>query len=178
MKGSRIMQQWSRRRLLVGGMGILVTGCTHAWAGDVPYSVGVQGEGNRVALASSAGAAGEGYVVAVTSPRGIGQATVAWWGSRAPQQLTFHLELTGLEHFQLRWADTNVTVSVNTSDQQVWQSVQKGESGEEVLMADSPFWTDIKLPTAERGGYTVIAPFAFLSDGPRLWAFGWIDFYR
>jgi hypothetical protein len=167
------MQQWSRRNLLFGGVGILLTGCMHAWAGDAPYSVDVQGEGNRVTIAPTVVVAAESYVATVTSPRGIGQATVAWWGDHTPRQLTFHLDLAGLESFELRWADTTVTVSA--SDQQMWQSVQKGESDMRTASPDSPFWIDI---TDTGVGYELRAPAAFLNDAPRLWSFAWIDFFR
>ena len=177
------MQKWSRRALLLGGVALLSTGCTHGLVGQALYSVGVRGEGNLVTITpdniiAPDPRAPQTYHVHVASLSGIGQATIAWWDRRAPQQLLFSLELKGLERFQLHWGDTLINVTVNASTQHIMQSVQKGEAAESRLVAASPFWMETLLPTVSSHGFTLATPPAFAQDGPRLWTIAWVDFYR
>jgi hypothetical protein len=148
----------------------------------MPYSVGVSGEGNALTLAKVSSGSEEGYIATVASARGIGQASVAWWGNFSPHPLRFHLQLMGLELFSLSWATPDrritVNVSVNSSDQAVIQSVILGQSGESEITALSPYWLEVTLPSPERSGYLLTTPAAFAAEGPRLWAIAWVDFYR
>jgi hypothetical protein len=171
---------WSRRAILLGGAGYLIAACTMGRSGDALYHVGVNGEGNQLLIAADPhGEAGD-YVVTLQSARGIGQASVAWWGANSPHQLRFQLKLTGLEHFGLIWVNRTQKVSVNVSanldNPTTLESVQHG-SAETQIEPDSPYWLAVSLP-AQGDGFELTAPRAFLADAPRLWAVTWIDFYR
>lgn len=191
------MQNWSRRAMLLGGASYLLAACTFGLAGgpagglagSLPYSVGVHDQGDQVTIRQSSDMQGGGYgavyVATVRSARGIGDATVAWWGSVSPHQLVFQLELSGLEHFSLIWADQTVNVSVNSVDRLadpsaelvVLESVQTRGGSERMIDPASPNWIDVALLPDGRG-YYLIAPQTFQAAWPGLWAIRWIDFYR
>jgi hypothetical protein len=176
----------SRRGLLLGGTAIFLAACSHSWVGDIPYSVAAGGEGNQVGIAYDSGEDKGRYVVTVHSERGIGQATIAWWGKVSPHPLAFRLELSGLEHFSMMWAGLSVNVSVNPTDHSISQGVQtrsiagnQAESRSEVTIdSESPYWMEVTIPSPGLPFYLVKAPAAFATDGPRLWAIAWIDYYR
>ena len=176
------MQRWSRRALLLGSAGWLLAACSHEQAGNALYSVGVSGEDNQLTITLDSSGNEERYIATVQSARGIGQANIAWWGNSSPQPLRFRLKLQGLEQFSLRWAAPSgqilVNVSVNSIDQQVFQSVQVGDETESEIAADSPFWLDVTLPNQDRPYYELTTSQAFQADGPRLFAIAWVDFYR
>jgi hypothetical protein len=179
-------QRWSRRALLLVGTGTLLAACTHSWAGNGLYSIGVRGEGNQVEIAPDGTADSTHYRLKIAGARGIGEATVAWWSNVAPSLLEFHLHLRGLEHFALRWAETSSTqrsvytllVSVNSSDTSIRQSLQVDGEIEMPLDAASPHWMEITLPTSTQESFVLMAPASFLRTAPRLWTVSWIDFYR
>lgn len=179
------MQNWSRRAILLGGASYLLAACTFGLAdelaGSLPYSVGVHDQGDHVAIRQSSDMQGGGFVATVQSARGIGDATVAWWGNVPPHQLVFQLELSGLEHFSLIWADQTVNVSVNSvnlaAEPVILKSVQAGDDAEEIIDPDSPYWIDVTTLHDGRG-YQLVAPAAFQEAWPQFWAIRWIDFYR
>lgn len=168
------MRMWSRREILVGGIGCLLAACSHGQVGNVGYSVATSGEGNQVAIALDQDVGT--YIVTVHSERGIGQGSIAWWGNDAPHHVIFEMYLSGLEQFSLHWADQAVNLSVNSIDQSVIQSVRIGKSPETAIAAGSPYWMEVILPTA--GLFQLHAPRAFIALAPKLWGIAWIDFYR
>jgi hypothetical protein len=168
------MFKWSRRAFLMAGAGTLLAACAHGQAGGIPYSIGVTGAGNEVTLEPDA----QGFLMTVQSPSGIGEASVAWWGSTPPHQLSFHLKLSGLEHFRLTWSGHIVSASVNSTSNSLLQWAQLGDSGESEIDAASPCWMAIASPMEPEGGYRFSAPRAFIASTPRLWAIAWVDFYR
>lgn len=169
-----MMRTWSRREILVSGIGCLLAACSHGQVGSVGYSVATSGEGNQVAIAHDQ--AVDAYIATVHSERGIGQASIAWWGSEAPHHVIFEVYLSGLEDFSLHWADQAVNVSVNSIDQTVIQSARIGKSPETAITAGSPYWMEVTLPTA--GVFQLQAPQAFIAAAPKLWGIAWVDFYR
>ena len=152
--------------------------CSQGEASNVAYQVGVSGEGNRVALVQDSSVGDEAIVATVQSARGIGQASVVWWGNRAPHPLWFDLQLSGLEQFSLIWGNEAVHVSVNSMDQSILQRHQARGAGEVEIAPDSPYWMTVELPSQAGAGYWLGAPAAFVADAPSLWAISWIDFYR
>jgi hypothetical protein len=179
-------QQWSRRTLLLAGAGVLMAACTHSWGSNGLYSIGVRGEGNAVEVLPLEVAKSDRLRIEIMSARGIGEATVAWWGNAAPPAHEFHLHLRGLESFVLRWAESSspqrsiftITVSVNSSDNSVRQSVQVGDDVEIPIDALSPHWMAVTLPTAASESFVLAAPASFRHAAPHLWAIAWVDFYR
>jgi hypothetical protein len=149
--------------------------------GSVLYCVGVSGEGNQVTIVQNISYEG-GYIATVQSARGFGQASIAWWGNGSPHPLWFQLPFGGLEQFSLIWAAkskrASVNVSVNSSNQSEWQSLQVNREGEIEIMPDSPYWLQVTQPTPQQPGYLLRAPVAFVADAPRMWAIAWVDFYR
>jgi hypothetical protein len=168
----------SRRVVLLGGIGCLLAACTNGQSGDLLYSIGVRGEGNQLVIRLESNDGGNGYVVVVHSERGIGEGTITWWGNNSPHQLSFQLHLDALEHFNLRWGEESVTVNVNSTEFFVLESVQSGQQGEVEIDSESPYWIEVKAPTAEQDYFELTAPKAFLDGSPRLFAISWIDYYR
>ena len=177
-----MMRSWSRRTILAGGVASLLAACAHGQTGDIGYSIAVSGESNQVIIGfdpSRNTRSGKGtYIATIHSLGGIGQATTAWWGSTSPHPLVFCLHLSGLEQFRLRWRDQTGTLSVNSNEQTVIQSVQGTEQGERAITPDSPYWIEVAVPTLETPRYELIAPAAFLAAAPTFWGIAWVDFYR
>jgi hypothetical protein len=179
-------QRWPRRALLLASAGALMAACTNSWASNNLYSIGVRGEGNAVEVVPLELAKSDRLRIEIMSARGIGEATVAWWSIPAPSTLEFHLHLRGLESFALRWAENSATqrsiyavsVSVNSSDNSVRQSVKVGDDVEISIDALSPHWMAVTLPTAASESFVLVAPASFLHAASRLWAIAWVDFYR
>ncbi len=171
------MRCWSRREIVVGGIVLLLSACSHGQVGDVGYSIAVNRNDNVVAIRQEA----DTIVVAVESASGIGHASITWWGKPAPRPIVFLLHLNVLEQFSLRWADRVVHVSVNSTSQTVTQSMQMAHSPEAILMPDSPYWMDVTLPTQstqEPSPFIIIAPAAFTAAAPNMWGIAWVDAYR
>jgi hypothetical protein len=158
-------------------MGCVLAACYQGHAGDVGYGVAVSGDGNQVTIAEDTTQAADVYITTIHSTRGIGQASIAWWGS-APHHLEFLLHLGGLELFSLRWADQLVHVSINSVGQAVIQSSQRGNGAEIAITSDSPHWMAVTIPTHEAPVYRLAAPAAFLAAAPKAWGIAWIDYYR
>ncbi|MCC6458464.1 MAG: hypothetical protein IT328_26175 [Caldilineaceae bacterium] len=172
------MGRWSRRAVIMGGIGSLLAACYQGQAGDVGYGIAVSGEGNEVTLSQAAGQDEATYIATIHSMSGIGQASGTWWGSTSPHHLVFDLHLGGLEKFSLRWLDQTVTVSIHASDQTVIQHIQARHQSERAIEANSPYWMEVALPTATAPSYNLKAPAAFIAAAPRFWGIEWIDFYR
>jgi hypothetical protein len=159
-------------------MGYVLAACYQGRAGDVGYGVAVSGAGNQVTIAEDTTQAADAYIATIHSTRGIGQASIAWWGSSAPHHLEFLLHLGGLEFFSLRWAEQIVRVSINSMNQAVIQSSQRGDGAEAAIAPDSPHWMAVTMPTHEAPVYRLAAPAAFLTAAPKAWGIAWIDYYR
>ena len=138
------------------------------------YSIATSGEGNQVAISQET----DTYTVTIHSTMGIGQASIAWWGNSMPHQLNFQLHLGGLEQFTLAWDEQRVSVQVNSSSQEVTESLQPHQGVETLIASDSPYWMDVTLPTSSMLVYSLRAPAAFITAAPKVWAIAWIDFYR
>lgn len=171
------MRCWSRREIVVGGVGLLLSACSHGQVGDVGYSLAVNRNDNVVAIRQEA----DTMLVAVESASGIGHASITWWGKPTPRPTVFLLRLSGLEQFSLRWAECVVNVSVNSTSQTVTQSMQMAHNPEAILMPDSPYWMDVTLPTRstqEPSLFTIVVPAAFTAAAPNMWGIAWVDAYR
>jgi hypothetical protein len=165
---------WSRRELLVGSFGWLLAACSQGQVGQLGYSIAASGEGNDVAIIQEADA----YTVTIHSVQGIGQASVAWWGIERPHQLIFQLHLRGLEQFSLGWGEQRVNVRINSTTQEVTQTLQSRQEAEMRIAPDSSYWMDVTLPMPSVPAYSLNAPSAFITTAPNVWGTAWIDFYR
>ena len=173
------IRRWSRRDFLVGTVlmgtvGCLLAACYQGQTGELGYSIATSGEGNQVAINQET----DTYTVTIHSTMGIGQASIAWWGNSMPHQLNFQLHLGGLEQFTLAWDEQRVSVQVNSSSQEVTESLQPHQGVERLIASDSPYWMDVTLPTSSMQVYSLRAPAAFITAAPKVWAIAWIDFYR
>jgi hypothetical protein len=162
----------------VGSLGCILAACSYGQTGEIGYGVATSGDGNQLAIAQDENAEPGSYIVAITSERGIGQASITWWGNQLPHHVVFQLYLTGLEQFSLRWADQAVNVSVNSMDQTVIQSVKVAETAEQSIAAGSPYWMDVVAPSTADGPFQLQAPPAFIDAAPKVWGISWIDYYR
>jgi len=134
--------------------------------------------------------AGEELVtVAITSVRGIGQATIARRGKQWSKEVVLRLRLRGLESLTVAAGPLKLAVSVDSNRPHVarlylWKDGTEGPA----LDKKSPYWTSIQIvPAKEKqvripldpgGCFQVALPSALLADNPESLEVRWIDFYR
>jgi hypothetical protein len=127
-------------------------------------------------------------VFTVTSPRGIGGATIERTGEKWPKAVILRLHLRGLESLTISCGDMTLAASVlsHSGNARLLHLGTKGEEGPR-LTKDSPYWTDVRVLDAlgkaitglpDKGGYfELVVPQAMLEKGKAM-KVEWIDFYR
>ena len=169
----RLNYTLSRRAVLLGGLAGWIAGCTSGRAGDLGYSVAVDGEGNRVGLSR----AGDIVWVDVRSERGIGTALI-FIAAPVPQTLRFRLYLTGLEKFRLWWDGRTVTASVSLADPRAVQAWSRTDDQPDApITPASPDWLEI-VQSPERASFEVAPPPVWQTAQPTHFGIGWIDAFR
>lgn len=167
----------SRRVFMAGCASSILAACSFGHAGLAPYGVVVRGEGNQLIL-QQVNEPAHDLLATVQSESGIGQALVTWWGNLAPHQVTFVLNLAGLEQFTLQWADFVVNLSVNASDGTTSCSLADAAGQEEMLTPASPYWIEVESLPVKGQGFILRAPRAFVAHWPPAWSIAWVDFFR
>lgn len=176
----------SRRRisrLLVVGLGVVLTGCATDAAGEMGYAIVVQQPADQVDVGIDNSNSNGEQVITIHSPGGIGSALIVGWGQQRYTSLHFHLYLTGLEHFELRWLSTTgmmvVAAAVSSLDASIVQHFVAPDGSEHAVALDSAYWLAVAPPNPLQQPYFAItAPAALLTDPPNLLRIGWVDFYR
>jgi len=131
---------------------------------------------------------GTAAVLDVTSPSGIGGATVRLPTGDLPRTVFLCLHLRGLE--SLRMSDGKATVAVSVlshSGNPVLVHLDKGGQREVKVAPDGPYQPGVKVvgPDGKPGGiplqdgyFRVEVPKALLEQRPAVLNLEWIDFYR
>jgi len=145
-----------------------------------PFLTDITTEGNQTKVVMKS--EDESAVFDITSPTGIGGASVQLSSGEWLSNIVLRFHLTGLEQMTLTYGETAVTVNISSTDSQIYQSV----NGEQID-ANSPYWTAVTLKNAdgttgqvplENGTIEVTLPTDFHSQNPTSFHISWIDFYR
>ncbi len=128
-------------------------------------------------------------VFTVTSPGGIGKATINRKAGQWPGQVSLLLKLGGLESLEVSCGDVAVSAAVSShGDYAVSQHLLKDGKEGPPLTKDSPYWMIVRtldasgkpakgLPDKD-GCFEVAVPKALLDEKPGTMKLSWIDFYR
>jgi hypothetical protein len=108
----------------------------------------------------------------ITSPTGIGGATIEKNGGQWPPKIVMRLRVKGLESFTFRYDDTTIEVSVSSHGD---NTVREETSTNGALQPGDPNWMVV---TPGEGYFDLEAPAAFLKSGENQFTIEWIDFYR
>jgi hypothetical protein len=114
-------------------------------------------------------------LIDITSPTGIGSATIEKTAGQWPPEVVMRLRVRGLESFKFRYADTTIEVSVSSHGDNAVHEVyeQPGKMG--VVISGTPYWIAV---TPGEGYFDLEAPADFLKSGENKFTIEWIDFYR
>jgi hypothetical protein len=117
----------------------------------------------------------DALLIDITSPTGIGSATIEKTAGEWPGKIVMRLRVKGLENFKFRYAETGIELSVSSRDNQaVYEAYeQAGQQG--VVKAGDPYWIAV---TPGEGYFDLEAPIDFLKSGENKFTIEWIDFYR
>jgi hypothetical protein len=128
-------------------------------------------------------------VFTVTSPGGIGKATIDRKGAQWPKAAVLRLGLRGLESLEVSCGDAAVSVAVSShGDAATSQRLLKDGKEGSPLMRDSPYWMAVRMLDAsgkpakglpDKGGcFEIAIPKALLDEKHKTMKLSWIDFYR
>jgi len=149
------------------------------------FEATVRNRGDRLTIAVERDTA----TLDVTSPRGIGSATIDRKERDWPKHVVVRLRLRGLESFRVTAGETTLAVEVQSHGNHarllaLWQGREEGPR----LTTDSPYWTEVKMLDAEgnpatkiplTGGYFEITlPRKLLEGNAQSLSLRWIDFLR
>ena len=132
---------------------------------------------------------GDRAVFTVTSPSGIGGATITREGERWSGSIILRLRLRGLERLRIGTGKAILSASVSSSgDHRTILSLSEGGKEEVSIERRSPYWTEISILDAQGhpareiplkdGVFEVTLPHALFASNPPTITLDWIDFYR
>ena len=132
---------------------------------------------------------GNTAVFDITSPTGIGGATVQLSSGEWMSAITLRFHLNGLEEMTLTYGEptaetaaTTINLNISSTDSQVYQSIN-----DTLIDEDSPYWLDVSLLNEDgsagqvplqNGTIEVTLPSDFHTQNPNSFHISWIDFYR
>jgi hypothetical protein len=127
-------------------------------------------------------------IFTVTSPRGIGGATIERKGETWPQAVVLRLHLRGLESLAISCGEMKLSASVlsHSGNARLLHLGTNGKEGPQ-LTKDSPHWTDVRVLDAsgkpitglpDKGGYFELAIPTALLEKAKVMKVEWVDFYR
>jgi hypothetical protein len=117
-------------------------------------------------------ATSEMLLIDITSPTGIGGATIEKLSGQWPPKVVMRLHVKGLESFTFRYAATIINGSVSSHGD---NAVREESSTSGTLQSGDPNWIVV---TPGEGYFDLEAPPAFLQSGENRFTIAWIDFYR
>ena len=160
--------------------------CTSQGSEEATYEIVVEGEGNEIVISSRL----DDVQFAVFSERGIGSALIEVTDGDFPESVELSFHLQGLEELRFGYDLTEVTVSVSSSDNAVYQYVTHESINSDPatpVNPDSPSWMDVNIvdpdesfgaiPGSERL-ISVLLPDDFASGDYESFRIKWIDFFR
>jgi len=114
-------------------------------------------------------------LIDITSPTGIGGATIDKTAGQWPPKIILRLHLKGLEDFKFKYGAKTVEASVSSQNNKVVREelVQDGQVTS--LNAGDVYWMNV---TSNPGYFDIEAPADFLTSGENTFTIEWIDFYR
>lgn len=171
-------------RLLLGVLLLFVAACAPAPAEPTRLAVvAIRGDGTSAAVSLVDTQA----TVAVTSPRGIGQLTLAHEGGPFPQGITLDLPLAGLEELRLSYGEETIVAALDGAPPHNPRQLRVAADGSERPLAPGdPHWLTITIspeqqaqpfPLAEPGIVVALPP-DLIAAAPRELTVGWVDFFR
>ena len=118
----------------------------------------------------------------VTSPSGIGSATVSSEDGKWPGKLVLRLRLKGLESLTISHEQVTLGASFSSHGDSQRVYVKTG-SQEKPLEKDNPYWMEIKIVGGksvplQSGHFEMVLPAAIFKSQPKTVTISWIDFYR
>ena len=114
-------------------------------------------------------------LIDITSPTGIGGATIEKNSRQWPPQIVMRLRVKGLENFKFRYADTTIEVSVSSHGDNAVREVYEQPGKKGTVSPGDPYWIAV---TPGEGYFDLEAPADFLKSGENKFTIEWIDFYR
>jgi hypothetical protein len=121
-------------------------------------------------------------VIEITSPKGIGAATVALAQPARPLRFTFHLR--GLEQLHLSYDDVQIAVAVKANGE-THERLVRGSATERGLAAGDPYWMRVEIEREAGGDATapiarihLDGPAALQDAAPESCRIDWVDFFR
>jgi hypothetical protein len=145
------------------------------------WQVVLKKKDDKVAITADGGKA----IFSITSPSGIGAATIERKGERSPQTVVVRLHLRGLEFFAVSSGKVKVSAASDgkTAREHLWPESREGPA----LDKNSPYWMGIRgfdgsgkpanAAPIQDGWFEITLPKAILDQGKSL-KLEWIDFYR
>jgi type 1 glutamine amidotransferase len=153
--------------------------------GPSPFKITTKNAADRVVASID----GDTALFWITSPRGIGRATIERVGRQWPKRVSVRMYLRGLEGFRARGGgETTLEASVlsHSGHRRLLNLREKGQ--EKAIGQHSPYWMEIKALDARGkpikglprdGGYLkMVLPKVLFQGNPKTLSLGWIDFYR
>jgi hypothetical protein len=131
---------------------------------------------------------GQAKILTVTSPSGIGGATITPKAGKWPETVTIRLRLGGLESLTVSNGKATLSTSVSSHGDGKAE-VHLTESGKQKSIdSKSPYWMELRVldakgnPTkkipVQDGYFEFTVPKALMGDGIKSITLNWIDFYR
>lgn len=153
---------------------------------EADFDVALKRGEDRVEVCAESGR----VMFTVTSPRGIGAATIARRAAAWPKAVMLRLRLRGLESLTIAAGQVALEVSVSSSPPHTVRlsASETGKQQEKAVDRGSRYWTEVRrvnadgkpasgLP-AEGGWFELQLPAALLAGNPESVTVRWIDFYR
>jgi len=133
---------------------------------------------------------GERALLDIFSASGVGSAELEITSPALPRHLLMRFHLRGLEELRFAYAETVITASLSsTQEQKIQQSLSSPgvPAMAEAITSEQPQWMKMRLVPAGNassdsgrppGVIEVEAPRSFIAAGHRRMTIHWIDFYR
>jgi hypothetical protein len=162
---------------------IALASCGSASGAAVALAATADRPDTRVTVSADAQQA----IVDVSSPSGIGGASVAITSAVQPQKITLRLHLRGLEELHFTYGDTTISASISSTGDTAIHQTHRGTGPERAIAEGSPYWMQTRLVPVggasatiplQDGYIEVEAPQDFLARGQTTFAIQWVDFYR
>jgi len=159
---------------MIAAIACITAACAAAPPTPAGYEITVRRAGDRVTVVE----AGDGVRFDVTSPRGIGEATIARRQGAGdwPGRVTLRLHLRGLESLALEVGDVRLHLSVlSHGERRVLRTMRTADDERERPVPEGgEYCADVVIGAAR---FDVTVPAALLQPGGVL-KVSWIDFYR
>jgi hypothetical protein len=150
-----------------------------------PFQITCRKTEDAVTVSTDGGKA----ILSITSPSGIGKATIDRTDERWPKEVVLRVRLRGLESLTISSGNVKLAASVlsHSGNTRLLHLRTDGKEGPQ-LTKDSPYWMDIHVldargkPAAglpeKDGCFEMTIPKALLDEKAKTVTIEWIDFYR